>query len=129
MSTEDQDSYKLFRANLTRLPTRDVECINCAKLVKTMTTYGPGPLACCLGTTAFLTGYAWIQNNSNPSLGHCTIFDLNQVLVYGSGSLFILAMVISQTLLPILWLLYWWIQKQWKSGNESGGCRKPWKLW
>ena len=57
MSTEDQDSYKLFHANLGRLPTRDVECINCSKLVKTMTTYAPGPLACCLGTTAFLTGY------------------------------------------------------------------------
>ena len=77
MSTEDQDSYKLFRANLTRLPTRDVECINCAKLVKTMTTYGPGPLACCLGTTAFLTGYAGIQNNSKSvyNFTSCTLYN------------------------------------------------------
>ena len=66
---------ELWQPNLTPYPTSNVMCVNCCRIVKTRTTYRPGPkgkktfrnsnpdcdpksyfLACCLGSLSFLFG-------------------------------------------------------------------------
>ena len=67
---------ELWQPNLTPYPTSNVMCVNCCRIVKTRTTYRPGPkgknplenriwiviqiyllfLGCCLGTLSFLFG-------------------------------------------------------------------------
>ena len=45
-----------WQPNLTQFPTSNVICVNCYRIVRTITTYTPGPKACCLGTLSFLFG-------------------------------------------------------------------------
>ena len=47
---------KLWQPNLTHYPTSNVMCVNCCKIVRTCTTYSPGPKACCLGSLSFIFG-------------------------------------------------------------------------
>ena len=47
----------LWQPNLTQFPTNNVACVNCCKIVRTVTTYAPGPKGCCLGTLSFILGY------------------------------------------------------------------------
>ena len=64
----------VWQPNLTPYPTNNVMCVNCCRIVKTRTTYRPGPkgkkpleiririvtqiyfIACCLGSLSFLFG-------------------------------------------------------------------------
>ena len=48
---------ELWQPDLTQFPTSNVACVNCCKIVRTVTTYAPGPKACFLGTMSFILGY------------------------------------------------------------------------
>ena len=52
----EMDEMDLDENRLTQFPTSDIVCIDCSRIVRTVTTYSPGPLACCLGTMSFLSG-------------------------------------------------------------------------
>merc|ERR1711860_221863 len=47
---------ELWQPNLTPYPTSNVMCVNCCRIVKTRTTYRPGPKGRCLGTLSFIFG-------------------------------------------------------------------------
>ena len=47
---------ELWQPDLTQFPTSNVACVNCCKIVRTVTTYAPGPKACFLGTMSFVLG-------------------------------------------------------------------------
>ncbi len=47
---------QLWQPSLTQFPTSNVACINCCKIVRTVTTYAPGPKGCFLGSLSFILG-------------------------------------------------------------------------